>query len=595
MTGDSKLFFQSQSVVSFVNNNGRRGGAIEIEDSTPFTYCIPQEISSNIAECFYQFPDVMADVELHFKDNTAEEAGGDIFGGSVSNCFIMMGGSKSFGRQMLDHAVVSENGLSVSSVPFSVCACDNGLPNCSKNIISLTAPPGGTVQVAAAAVGQHNGTVPAVIQTESISNKTIKFGRLEASQPVSNSCTRLTYTLLSPEDNVVNISLYPDGPCLSSVGTLSVIVNINSCPPGFEFSEVRQACICNTRLTRAQYTNFCNISSKTVLRWNNFWMGFNDQRGLILHPNCPFDYCISKPMNISVIDSDAQCQYNRTGKLCGGCRNNDSLLLGTSRCQSCTNLYLTLVIPFALAGIALAFFIIFLSLTVAEGTTNGLIFYANIVSFNHSAFSPNGEFNILQVFLSWVNLDLGIETCFYNGMDTYSSAWLQFVFPIYVWTLVGILIVLGHYSGKVAKLLGSNPVAVLATLFLLSYTKFLRAIATPLSYTFLEYPDGNERVWMCDGNVEFLIGKHIPLFSFAMCMILLIFLPYAFVLFFGQWILAKSKKKAFRWINSHTFRPILDAYHGPYNIKHRYWTGLLLLLRCVLYIIFTQANTNRFS
>ena len=173
LTGDSKLFFQSQSVVSFVNNNGRRGGAIEIEDSTPFTYCIPQEISSNIAECFYQFSDVMADVELHFKDNTAEEAGGDIFGGSVSNCFIMMGGSKSFGRQMLDRAVVSENGLSVSSVPFSVCACDNGLPNCSKNIISLTAPPGGTVQVAAAAVGQHNGTVPAVIQTESISNKTI--------------------------------------------------------------------------------------------------------------------------------------------------------------------------------------------------------------------------------------------------------------------------------------------------------------------------------------------------------------------------------------------------------------------------------------
>ena len=372
-------------------------------------------------------------------------------------------------------------------------------------------------------------------------------------------------------------------------------MNINSCPPRFEFSEVRQACICNTRLTRAQYTNFCNISSKTVLRWNNFWMGFNDQRGLILHPNCPFDYCISKPMNISVIDSDAQCQYNRTGKLCGGCRNNDSLLLGTSRCQPCTNLYLTLVIPFALAGIALAFFIIFLSLTVAEGTTNGLIFYANIVSFNHSTFFPNGEFNILQVFLSWVNLDLGIETCFYNGMDTYSSAWLQFVFPIYVWTLVGILIVLGHYSGKVAKLLGSNPVAVLATLFLLSYTKFLRAIATPLSYTFLEYPDGNERVWMYDGNVEFLIGKHIPLFSFAMCMLLLIFLPYTFVLFFGQWILAKSKKKAFRWINSHTFRPILDAYHGPYNIKHRYWTGLLLLLRCVLYIIFTQANTNRFN
>jgi len=71
------------------------------------------------------------------------------------------------------------------------------------------------------------------------------------------------------------------------------------------------------------------------------------------------------------------------------------------------------------------------------------------------------------------NLDFGIETCFYNGLDTYSKTWLQFVFPVYLWVLVGLMIIVSHYSHRFAKLLSNNPVSVLATLILLSYTKIL--------------------------------------------------------------------------------------------------------------------------
>ena len=76
--------------------------------------------------------------------------------------------------------------------------------------------------------------------------------------------------------------------------------------------------------------------------------------------------------------------------------------------------------------------------------------------------------NILSVFIAWLNLDLGIETCFYNGMDAYMKMWLQFAFPFYVWALVCMIILGSHYSGRVAKTFGSNPVVVLSTLFLLS-------------------------------------------------------------------------------------------------------------------------------
>ena len=38
--------------------------------------------------------------------------------------------------------------------------------------------------------------------------------------------------------------------------------------------------------------------------------------------------------------------------------------------------------------------------------------------------------------------------------------------------------------------------------------------------------------------------------------------------------------------------PLFDAYTGPYKHKHRYWTGVLLLIRVIILIIFTLNQTN---
>ena len=54
-----------------------------------------------------------------------------------------------------------------------------------------------------------------------------------------------------------------------------------------------------------------------------------------------------------------------------------------------------LLIPFTRAGFALVFFLTFLNLTVSQGTTNGLIFYVNIVKANQAVFFPPGDTNML--------------------------------------------------------------------------------------------------------------------------------------------------------------------------------------------------------
>ena len=79
----------------------------------------------------------------------------------------------------------------------------------------------------------------------------------------------------------------------------------------------------------------------------------------------------------------------------------------------------------------------------------------------------------------------------------------------------GFLIYISRQSPRLTRLLGSNPVAVLDTLFLLSYTKLLRTVITALSLTTLQYPNNDSRiVWLYDPSVP--IPKLIPFILVAL-------------------------------------------------------------------------------
>ena len=177
---------------------------------------------------------------------------------------------------------------------------------------------------------------------------------------------------------------------------------------------------------------------------------------------------------------------------------------------------------FIFTGFALVFFIKVLDLTVAKGTINGLIFYANIVWANKSILFPIAETlhplqQILYTFIAWLNLDLGIETCFIDGLNAYWKTWLQCVFPIYVWTITGSVIIASHYSTRASRIFGNNSVPVLATLILLSYVKLLRTIITSLGFSLLNYPEGNRMVrrWKCS---LLWCNSHDPISSSFSCL-----------------------------------------------------------------------------
>ena len=616
----SQIVIGRHAHIKFIRNHVKHfGGAVYIENSN---HRVLSEFLKIL--CFYELDTSNTSINPHvlFENNTADYAGSALYGGWIDFC---RDPKKTLMRLDFD-SLFQVNGREsdpsvISSNPLRVCLCVESKPNCSITDYNTVAYPGTTIKLSAVAVGQRFGTVPTTVHSdflyELMDGIHPEIKDWQHTQKVDKHCTELMYTIMSPPQVKLTMKVKVERSDTSDwrvsyihdtfifkskttdqnliyIANFKIRIKMLPCPLGFEYDNTSMMCTCDSQLVKSQLN--CSIDTQTVWRKSSFWITTVEESGEVLvHAHCPFDYCKPESFDLDLEDLDEQCAFHRSGILCGACQNNLSHVFGTSACRECSSLWALLWCPvIALAGIALVVLLIVLNLTVSVGTINGLIFYANIVRANHATFfPPNTTNSFLSWFIAWINLDLGIETCFYNGLDAYVKTWLQFVFPLYIWFLVITIIVLSHYSTFAARLSGRNAVPVLATLFLMSYAKLLRIIITVFQSTELEYLDNSVRkIWLYDGNVDYLKGKHILLFIAAL-LLLLISLPYTAVLIFIQYLQHRSSYRVLFWVKK--LKPLFDAYTGPYKDNHRYWTGLLLLVRIVLFLIFsmnTRGSTN---
>ena len=466
------------------------GGAIYVVDVPRSDQFLSQQYVPFRNECFFHIFGKETSLELHttplvFVNNSAGIRGSVLYGGLLEKCNFTSDSDRYtnamelFSMSILHVEKKDDMGYSISSDPTQLCFCDMTELSCGKITQSRSIYPGQQVVVSLVAVDQSGLAIPTFIHTKIYSGNTSETISYETEE----NCTSRNYSII-PRNLFNKLELHPSN---ISRSTIHLFVNITfkSCPIGFEQSKFTGECVCDHRLW--QYTNSCDLDRRAILRntTSKFWLSvsYNNEipEGFIHNRYCPLDYCISESKHINLCNPDEQCNFNRSELLCGKCKEGLSLVLGSSQCMRCSNNYLALLIPFALAGVLLVILLFLLHLTVAAGTLHGLIFYANIVAANYHIFFPHTSNNPASIFIAWLNLDLGIQTCFYNGMDAYAKTWLEFVFPVYIWVMVGFLVYISHHSVAVTKLLGSNPVPVLATLFFLSYAKVLRTIIAAFS------------------------------------------------------------------------------------------------------------------
>ena len=111
-----------------------------------------------------------------------------------------------------------------------------------------------------------------------------------------------------------------------------------------------------------------------------------------------------------------------------------------------------------------------------------------------------------------------------------------------------------------------NPVATLATLILLSYTKLLSIVISSMSFGIITYPnDSHEIIWLPDASVKYLKGKHIALFILS-TLILLVGVFYTFLLFSWQRLLRYQELKLLKWIGHQRLCHSIEPYHAPYAL-----------------------------
>ena len=388
----------------------------------------------------------------------------------------------------------------------------------------------------------------------------------------NNGCNRYKYTIWPNGKSVSECKLFVG---LSEMPEM-FYVQIKPCPMGFTLNTNMKACYCDPLLNNDILSiTTCNINDATILRPANSWISaetINQSHSYDISSQCPFDYCLQHSSSLNLSDPNSQCQFNRSGVLCGECKQGLSAVFGSSQCKHCSNYYVFIIIPIAIAGIVLVIMLFIFNLTVTNGIINTWIFYVNIISINYSQFcfdnhSPD------CVLLSLFNLDLGTETCFYNGMDEYAKMWLQLAFPFYLMIIAFTLIIGSRYSSKLQRLTANRVLKVLATLFLLSYTKVLLTVCQVLFFfsTVTHFPSKRtSSIWSVDTGVAVFGVKFCILYS--VCVIL-----FALLLLFNTVLLFPRTVLRFKFINH--FKPILDAYFGPYKPQYPFWTGLQLLFR----------------
>jgi len=269
------------------------------------------------------------------------------------------------------------NDSSISSDPTQLCFCSKNDQNCTDAIQTESIYPGQHIEVSVVAVDQSDVAIPTLVHVNVHSGKDHNVTEIITYEAEGN-CTSRKYSPIPT--NVFNqLELYPSNRSGSTV-QLTMNITFENCPIGFEQSNSSGECICDHRLW--QFTNTCDIHTQSILRTGGairtFWLGVSysngTAEGFIHHRYCPFDYCIRKDKYINLKHPDDQCNFSRSGLLCGQCREGLSLVLGSSQCKKCTNTYLALLTPFAVAGVLLVTLLFLLHLTVAGGTLHGLIF-----------------------------------------------------------------------------------------------------------------------------------------------------------------------------------------------------------------------------
>lgn len=303
---------------------------------------------------------------------------------------------------------------------------------------------------------------------------------------------------------------------------IKLIVHLQDCPPGFVM--IDENCTCPNKTVT--YVT-CDLSHKTAVIMDNYWMGQIDGAGDYYLTYCPTHLCEKKNSGFHIIPnspstlSDSICTAGREGVLCGECKEGFCLSVHSYsyNCINATDINLyssiatyisTVYLPYGCILVALALF----NFKVTDGSLNGLVLFAQMITTTFdltehntiplsksSSFFPKTYRFIYGVFnLDFIEKHIN-KFCFSSQLNILSVLlldYLLFILPVVSVIAIAVIVettrrcirkdklpklvnkVLHEgekgidctaYFGGLSKTLGEAVILVLSSIAVLSYTK----------------------------------------------------------------------------------------------------------------------------
>ena len=364
---------------------------------------------------------------------------------------------------------------------------------------------------------------------------------------------------------------------------------LSECNAGFIYNHDKEECVCDPLLENLHESIRCQ-SNGSISHGPLRWIGYQDiiRDGVedveYVTSLCVYDYCEETNLINDLSDFSEQCKHDRTGDLCGGCKEGLSRVLGSSACKDCSNTTLLYILLYIASGLLIVLAIFVFQISISHGYLNGPILYANILSTFATILFPLNRSrytNAAFVLISFLNLDIGFESCFYDGMTQTHYTALRLTYPFYLLLIIGCIVLFVKMCPK-SRLLQSDsfhPIGAIATVMFLSFNNLLQTVSEILAVAVLDfrgrYQNHSEVRWLVDPTIRYAHGTHGLLVFIAWLLLLVILLPLVTVL-----LLYKPLQKV-KYIGKFLQKrwPFFDAFQNPYVKRFRFWIGIQLLLR----------------
>ena len=338
LRSENSMILSPHTSVYIVNNTAVRygGGILADDECTMGHYCFFQ--TSNLNHTRMEARVVM-------EGNRAGKAGDSIFGGCLNSCYLktlplwnkMIPSSKTFSSLFQIHGQTQSE---VAATPQKICFCGRnqfegsvGYYYYCTSTVRISHFRGEIFHVLVMIVGEYGYASSALVRTVIAPGDSAELGEQQSIQELGKKCANVTYSVRTSQESIqlyLSVERHTD----DNMPLAILNVSFRPCPLGFNLSDNPPKCDCASHLRIPGVR--CNINTQLIHHPALVWIGnYSDE--VVVHTNCPFDYCKPKDNAISLYEQDQQCAFNRSGVLCGACQPGLSLALGTSQCMQCSN------------------------------------------------------------------------------------------------------------------------------------------------------------------------------------------------------------------------------------------------------------------